>query len=117
MGLFKPRTNTSAADQKTTIEETLDDKIPDPNTNETSGQEVKPNRKERRKLRSILRSRQHASSKTNGKRNDVDLPAHIIVPAPPSTLDWVTDWDILKTPLIPRQGDVDTQSICGYGGI
>ncbi|CEI62783.1 hypothetical protein FVEN_g12627 [Fusarium venenatum] len=112
MGLLKPNTNTSAADQRTTTEESLDDKTPNPHIDETSAQEVKPDRKERRKLRSRLRSRHHASSKTtNGRRDDVDLTAHVVVPAP-STLDWVTDWDALKTPLITRQGDVDTQSIC-----
>jgi hypothetical protein len=76
------------------------------------------NRKEKRKLRSRVRRRIHtACKKVASKCNAVDLSgygiiAKVIFPAPPSTLDWVLDWNLLKTPLQPRKGDEDTQSIC-----
>ncbi|GKU02813.1 hypothetical protein FLAG1_05905 [Fusarium langsethiae] len=113
MGLSQPCTNAAAASQKVTMEESLDDKISHLRINEVSAPAAQPSRKEKRKLRNMLRSRLHTSSKkTDGKRSDVDATRQMMVPAPPSKLDWVTDWDVLKTPLIPRQGDADSQSIC-----
>ncbi|RGP80206.1 hypothetical protein FLONG3_1740 [Fusarium longipes] len=71
----------------------------------SSTPEVPLTRNEERKLRSKIRKHIYYTMKKAAAKFGA------ILPAPPSTLDWVQDWNALKTPLNPRNGDAETQSV------
>lgn len=103
------------------MEESVNNQNPHYCVQATSFPEAHLNRKEKRKLRSKLRSILHyGGKKYSGKYHAVDVPGNeiitgITIPAPPSTLDWVSNWAALRTPLRPGQVDDDTQSLYPHG--